>query len=121
MKRVMVLRVEQVMICATCGQEMKTGPDGFVVCTEHGRWAGVGSAKEIDDHEAWFHEFSVDSAITSDDGVANTPVAIVERDDGRVELVYAKHIRFLPAAKPEATRRPSESKVRKVLAGAEPE
>ena len=44
--------------------------------------------------EAWFHRWSTDH---EDYGnlAGLFPVAVVEMDDGKVDVVYAKHIQFL--------------------------
>lgn len=51
--------------------------------------------------EAWFHRFGVDF-IDFDAGPGNFSVAIVEWDDGRVELVPAHLIQFVEPLNGEA-------------------
>ena len=52
------------------------------------------SKKEIVDGEATFHCWNTDFEY-EDGGPGNYPVAIIERDNGDVELVYAPCIRFI--------------------------
>ena len=52
-------------------------------------------AKAIDDKEANFHRFCTSYIEFNVGGPAQYPVAIIEHDDGQVEVVNAEYVRFL--------------------------
>lgn len=48
-----------------------------------------------DDKEANFHQFSMNFVEFYVGGPAQYPVAVIEHDDGQVEVVNAEYVRFL--------------------------
>ena len=51
------------------------------------------SVIEETDHEVIFHEFTIESE-SDENGPIHVAHAIIEMDNGQIEVVYAGHIRF---------------------------
>ena len=52
------------------------------------------NGERLESYEAYFHAWSTDYE-EFENGPGHVPVAIVEDKDGRINIVYAGHIRFL--------------------------
>ncbi len=60
---------------------------------------------KVSDGEAYFHKWGIDYTELND-GVGSCSAAIIERDDGRIELIYPDNIQFIK----KSTILPTEEK-----------